>query len=143
MAQTHTRRMHRNRPESSGREGWTPRSPFLCSFQCERIETLQSSSGALTLRNTGNGRCLFPKLSRLQAKHDALAIASPTPIIEPESNRKYGRFIPGWSPTRQFFGNNLTRVAVWTRHLPDASGLVNHRSGEGHETYLFSIAECA
>jgi hypothetical protein len=30
--------MHCNRPESNAPERWTPRSPFLCSLQCERME---------------------------------------------------------------------------------------------------------
>src|ERR1700692_4949375 len=64
-------------------------------------------------------------------------------FIEPESNRKYARFIPGELPIRQSFGDTLTRVAVRTIYLPDASGLVNHRAGEGHETYLYTITECA
>lgn len=62
-------------------------------------------------------------------------------IFMNESTRRYGRFALGRLPTHQSFGNNFTRVAVRIRHPPDASGLVNHRSGEGHETYLFSVAQ--
>ena len=183
--------MHRNRPEPSDPERWTPRSPFSLLASMREDGTPRSSSSALTLRYTGSGRRLFPKLPRVEAKHDALATASPgkptlTEIAKNAGRRRFPRSscrsdshassnavavdelvfqrgcdmrnhqeckrqhqpavqraIPGRLPTHLSFGNNLTRVAVWTRHPPDASGLVSHRSGEGHETYLFAITECA